>query len=87
MRIHTIEGVERHWKLSSVKLRLEAITGVPPHRQVSHNTYTAQTPIKNSARIACEFNFGFYDFFYGVLLPTDPVAADVGRRRCLSAGR
>ena len=32
-KIHTLEGVERHWKIESVKLRVEDVTGIPPEDQ------------------------------------------------------
>ena len=32
-KIHTLEGVERHWKIESVKLRVEDMTGIPPEDQ------------------------------------------------------
>ena len=39
-KIHTLEGVEKHWKVESLKLRVEQMTGVPPKDQsiyvVSH---------------------------------------------------
>ena len=32
-KIHTLEGVEKHWKIDSLKLRVEQMTGVPPRDQ------------------------------------------------------
>ena len=33
-RIHTLEGVERHWSIDSVKLKLEALAGIPVEDQL-----------------------------------------------------
>ena len=32
-KVHTLEGVERHWRLESVQMRIEAVTGIPPNEQ------------------------------------------------------
>jgi hypothetical protein len=46
VKIHTIEGVERHWKVESVMLKIEELTGVPvAHQQLSLVTISGQIPL------------------------------------------
>jgi hypothetical protein len=32
-KMHTLEGVERHWKIQSVKMRVEELTGIAAEHQ------------------------------------------------------
>lgn len=34
VEMHIIEGVERHWKLASLKLKIEELTGISPSHQI-----------------------------------------------------